>query len=258
MQNNLTKKEQNKFIHNNYTILSRKEMAYFLNKKPHQIKYMMRCLNLKSPLKNERSHSLNEDAFSSPLSLESCYWAGFIAADGCIIKNNMSVCLSRVDVKHLKKLRAFLQSTRKITQSKINTNTIFTVASKKIVQDLQKNFNIGPRKSLTLTPPKKLNRNQSLAYIIGYIDGDGTIGKHSIKYKNSKYEYVRLRIIGTPFVLSWINLIFRTNSKIIVHCNSKIYISSYSNQQLLKTLKIFTKQHKLPILKRKWNKIKGA
>lgn len=40
---------------------------------------------------------------------------------------------------------------------------------------LKNNYNITPRKTFNIGPPNNLNKEQAGAYIIGFIDGDGSI-----------------------------------------------------------------------------------
>jgi len=244
------------FIKTNYGVITRREIAKKLDRPEHQIKKMVKKLKLHSSL-SFRMYTRNDNAFSN-ITLEACYWAGFIAADGCLYnKRELRVCLSNADKGHLEKLRNFIGYTGPLAQSKITTNLYLVVSSSQIYSDLNKNFNITPRKSLTLLPPIGLTYKQSLAYIIGYIDGDGSIGYNSYTYKNgTKYKFLRLRIIGTPMTLNWINLIFKKRAIPIQHCKSKISIISFNDRNLLIKLKGFILDNSLPVLSRKWDKVK--
>jgi hypothetical protein len=175
------------------------------------------------------------------------YWAGFIAADGYITKSKrISVCLSVKDLKHLKKLKIQFHVKNKIYISKTTTNTSLTFTDKILAEFLEK-LNIVNKKSLTLKYPKGLKKSQELAYIIGYIDGDGTIGYNG--------RYLRLRILGTPNVLFWMSKILGIKHKPIIHCKSKIHIVSLYDNKKLEQLYQFSKRYNLPILNRKWNKL---
>jgi len=58
------------------------------------------------PKAASRKYGLNENSFSK-ITLESCYWAGFIAADGNIYNKYLSIELNNIDEKHLQKFRTF-------------------------------------------------------------------------------------------------------------------------------------------------------
>lgn len=94
-------------------------------------------------------------------------------------------------------------------------------------------------------------------YWAGFLAADGTIGINTKKYKNKIYKTLRLRIIGTPELLNWISKFFGKTCKPIIHCDSKIHIISISDNKLLSDLVNFSERYKLPILKRKWDKVRN-
>ena len=243
------------FVKNNYGIITRQKISKILNKPEHQITKLAKELNLHSLLRHFKRIYKRNDFIFSKINLLTCYWAGFIAADGYIDNKAFAlrVCLSKKDKIHLERLKDFLKYSGPLYQSKTNTNLHLDVISKQLLIDLENIFNIHTKKSLTLKPPKALTYEQSLAYIIGYIDGDGSIGYNSHLYKNKKYSYLRLRIIGTQKTLRWINHIFEMKADSVKHCRSKIFIISFNNKNLLLKLKSFAIANTLPILNRKWD-----
>jgi hypothetical protein len=121
----------------------------------------------------------DENFFSVPNILNS-YWAGFIAADGCIRgyhDHYLSLGLSKKDISHLEKFKRDLRLSNKITIYDKHNSCITGLSSNKICDDLKNNFNITPRKSKTLKPPNIKNKTNILSFIAGYIDGDGSVGK---------------------------------------------------------------------------------
>jgi hypothetical protein len=74
-----------------------------------------------------------------------------------------------------------------------------------MISDLKNNFNITPQKSLTLQPPN-LDYKHALCFIIGIIDGDGSIFLQ--KQKKDKNNSIVLSIINTRFILEWVKDIF--------------------------------------------------
>jgi hypothetical protein len=154
---------------------------------------------------------LNKKAFAN-FTCKSCYWAGFIAADGWINRGyHTSVELSLKDRKHLKKLRIFLKSNAEIKErtrkrfGKIIYSVSIQFNSIELVKNLESNFNITANKSLSYQPPK-LPPNMIRHFIRGYIDGDGSIGWH--KHNNKP----RLNVCsGSKILLEWIFKHFKEN-----------------------------------------------
>lgn len=200
-------------------------------------------------------NKLNHDYFKEPTIINS-YYAGYFAADGYIYKSKSStyvgMVLNKKDSVVLKNFKKELRYIGPIhTKRKDNTHRlIFT--SKVIAKDLKNNFFITERKTFTLKPPKKLTIPHSLAFIIGYIDGDGCISQ-------SKAGYLRLEIAGTLKMLKWIreifneNILFKECNKNI-YKNGKIFVLSYESFPALRILS-YLSTVEVPKLKRKWSKL---
>lgn len=223
-------------------------------------------LNLKSNLQSTGSlkYSFDENFFSYPNILNS-YWAGFIAADGCIHrvrqnKKHLSIQLHEKDIQHLEKFRNQIKYTGTLLkyQTKTTPTVKINLYSDKLCEDLYTNFNITSRKSLTLEPPKNLTKEQTLAFIIGYIDGDGCI-THA-----SNANYLALNIVGTKKMLSWI---FNTLIKLVENYKiPKELVKKYKNKPLYYfgiycsnaqiILEILNKVE-VPKLERKWERLKN-
>jgi hypothetical protein len=120
-------------------------------------------------------------AFFSHASMASCYWGGFIAADGTI-----DHCHSSIRVRLAEKDRGHLQSLAKeieydgnlITNSATNSVGLQLYNAQSAICDLENFFNIVPNKSISLRPPLELEMwpvERKKAYLVGYIDGDGCI-----------------------------------------------------------------------------------
>lgn len=126
-----------------------------------------------------RKHFPNEEVFGQ-FNKFSCYWAGFIAADGNVTKNNISIGLQKKDRDHLQKFLDFINADYSICNKKDGT-VLISVGSKKMVEDLNKNFGIHEKKTFTIKLPD-IPKNMMSHYIRGFFDGDGSIylGKNSI------------------------------------------------------------------------------
>jgi hypothetical protein len=145
---------------------------------------------------------INYSFFSKPNEINS-YWAGFIAADGCIIDTDrskrLSINLSSKDKNHLVLLSNLLDVPLYTYKTKQHDVSRLSLRSNKLCLDLENNFNITPRKSLTLKPPK-LSAKLQRSFISGYFDGDGSL----YVIRNKRYTYPGLSILGTEAMLLWI------------------------------------------------------
>ena len=128
-----------------------------------------------------RKHKINDNFFEE-INPKTAYWAGFIAADGNISKSNNALTITLVD-SDSEQLERFLKDTAadyQVTHFERNGNAFCTIhtVSQKMADDLNNNYNIIPAKSLILKAPNiDWEDKESIdAYIIGLIDGDGTIG----------------------------------------------------------------------------------
>lgn len=138
--------------------------------------------NINYILKHKNNFNENYFSINTP---ESLYLAGFLAADGCIKNNSISLELSDKDLNHLMKIKNLLQCNAKINKrirykSKENSNwkdsgcCNFTCSSKETINDL-KRFNIIPNKTKTYTFPEWLISHSLVHHFMrGYFDGDGS------------------------------------------------------------------------------------
>lgn len=145
----------------------------------------------------ERSYKINDDYFSK-LTNTNCYYAGFIAADGNIdnSKTRLTIGLSEKDRIFLENFLQDLESDYIIYETEKDgfINNSVTITSANICSDLEKHFNIIPNKSLIYCPPN-LTDSFLDCFIIGLIDGDGTIGFS--KRKEGTQDSLYISIVGT-------------------------------------------------------------
>lgn len=108
---------------------------------------------------------------------ESCYWAGFIAADGYLRKNRnlVSIKLGAKDINHLKKL-SYLTNYSGDVDEEYNY-CLLAFAGEWFYNKLQENYDIFPQKSNIIYISSKIPTNYLNHYIRGYFDGDGCITK---------------------------------------------------------------------------------
>lgn len=154
--------------------------------------------------KGKYKHSRNEYYFAEK-SLQSIYWAGFIAADGCISDGNtVSIKIKETDIDRLEQFIKDTNYAGDILKSGDENRKRVVVRSHQWSSDLRRLYNISQRKSLILSPPNDLSIDEALVYLIGYIDGDGTIC-----YIGSD-KYLKLGMVGSLEFVLWAKEIFDT------------------------------------------------
>ena len=155
----------------------------------------------------QRKHKVNDDYFGT-YTLENCYYAGFIAADGNINKkqNKLTIGLSIKDKDFLVKFLENIESDYKVHTGM--TREVFgyasvVVLSPKMCEDLEQNFNITPHKSFSLLPPNITDKQMLDSFIIGLIDGDGTISYTKKKLKDGRCsDRFYISLIGTEEIIT--------------------------------------------------------
>ena len=143
---------------------------------------------------------VNSTFFSEP-DLINSFYAGFIAADGCIQSYQkrtpqVSITLEKEDKPLLDDFASrieFKNSMHLVRDKYIN----LTIPSQTMVDDLFRVYNITARKTLTLEPPLNLNYPNSCAFSAGYVDGDGGY------YIDERNNRPTMHVKGTEAVLTW-------------------------------------------------------
>lgn len=138
----------------------------------------------------EKRQLVIQDDFFSEYTKKSCYWAGFINADGHIAKNDkaigeskheyLEINLSANDIEHLSKLNKQLTRENLIKEYEIGARKYkmcsLRVSRKSLCHDLTNNFDIAPgKKSLQECVSKKIPAEYLRDFLRGHFDGDGSI-----------------------------------------------------------------------------------
>jgi hypothetical protein len=203
-------------------------------------------------------YNIDQKAFDND-DLTTWYLVGLLAADGCIdeANNRVRLTLHSRDLKTVNLLKEHF---------KYDGPLYFRGGGKyvgceftgvpDIVNTLVNRFNITQNKTATIKPPENIPTvNHALAYIIGYIDGDGCIA--------SSHGNQIITIIGTCDILQFIKNVFSS------YCNIDTTIKKIKNTNMvyklsfggnLKTGKYIYLRNKLlsidvPKMDRKWCKI---
>ena len=205
----------------------------------------------------KRKIEINDFIFSK-FTPESCYWAGFIAADGNIYDNQLSIHLKDIDIEHLENFVNFVGlkgSNVFIKPNGKNNSCLVRFRSNQIVKDLKKIFNIIPNKSLILRPPNINNFELIRNYIRGCFDGDGCFS-YGVSKQMSFEVYS-----GSKDILEWI---LKNIKKLNVSKKVKIYNKSINcfrfnftgNKQVKIIMDWLYKEPNIYYLQRKFKKYK--
>lgn len=137
------------------------------------------------------------------------YWAGFIAADGCIRNcNNLYIGLSIVDADHLLQIQNLMGGSVLLYPKRNTVEWNIHGASEVIL--FLKSLNIVPRKTKILKPPVLKNENQIRNFIRGYFDGDGCVTTSLLK---SGSLVKTVTFLGTKKMLTWISASLKKYAK---------------------------------------------
>lgn len=168
-------------------------------------------------------HTHDSTFFSIPNPINS-YWAGFIAADGCIQHGTndnskwISFCISVKDIDHLYKFKQVTNASQAVRVH--GKYAYFTVYSQQWAQDLSSNFKIYPRKTLREVPPP-LALDLSYHFLRGYFDGDGSVTK-----SGNQVTF----LAGTKALLDWFIPLINFRGKI--QRNGKLWVIAPSGASL--------------------------
>lgn len=223
-----------------------------------------------------RKYTCNENFFDE-YNLLSCYWAGFISADGCIhsfpenplkqpfVRLNLAV----KDKIHLEKLKNDISSTYpiveynvKLKSGKIYRTCYFLLNSRHLVNSLENNFNIVSKKSLILKPPTQIKSlEHKLAFIMGCYDGDGTI-----TFAKRDNTFLTTICGGSKEFLLWIKEEFskllpdKIEYKLREEKKNRKNIKYVFQPQGRNILSLFSylRKFKVPMLERKWKAVDVA
>ena len=164
-----------------------------------------------------KDKDFNDNIFDVIDSEDKAYWLGFIYADGYISKINSAknhqhlfeIQLAKKDKSHLEKLKLFFNSKKELTyhSGKIKNveHPVYRLSRQnKHLWNTLYNKGVIPQKSLILEFPteEQVPKEFQLAFIRGYVDGDGCI---TINQAN---DLVYLGLVGSSKFLDKIEELF--------------------------------------------------
>lgn len=122
--------------------------------------------------------------YFSVLNPERAYWAGFIAADGCLYERSfvVSFMLQRTDYQQLEKFRiacgysgAVRFGNTPLNGRRYDNAVLAITGVSQWFEDLNNYYSLTPKKSLTLRAPNITDDVLLKYFITGYFDGDGCL-----------------------------------------------------------------------------------
>ena len=192
----------------------------------------------------------------------SYYWLGFIMADGYITKNNrLRIGLSIKDIKHLENFRNFIGCGTIRTETVTSSFGTFESASISVMDVktlgvIKNRFKIESDKSKNPINVESISNENLIPFLIGYIDGDGSI------IKQSNRDDCR---INFHIHFSWVVFLESIRIKLEEIYSIKIpkpkidkenyCVWNISNNEIVTDLKNTSIKYSLPVLSRKWDRI---
>lgn len=224
-----------------------------------------RWLQAKNAAAKLKKYTVNENFFAFPLSLVSCYWAGFIAADGHLDEKRISlnIRLQAKDKHHLEQFKSDIQYTALIRDSANGGYpcSSINICCRSLIEDLKQNFLLNSQKTKYLAPPP-ITGDLAKAYIAGYLDGDGCFSFRT----DGKSRTLKISVVGTEPLLTWIQSQFDSwtslgridNQRIAIPRKLKQTISpvfdySISGDRAIQVWEVL-RHLDVPYLRRKWDK----
>lgn len=269
MKNKLWTKEEEDLIRDLSNKMSFKEMEkHIIGRAADSIKVRASKLKIKNNFVHKK-YNKNESFWETPSPIN-CYWAGFIAADGCINenKNFLAIEISIMDIAHLEKFKEQTGFTGKITQRQVrysgdeNSPTTTAVALRihsceKWINDMKKNFNLCQNKTRVLRGPNLDDDYLKLCFLLGFLDGDGCL----CWVKDKKEGYPLIKFTSSSLsILNWIKEFMDKHFKVsFLKIDPKNSIKPYKNHLIYKIIGLraakffeFASEIDVPKLDRKW------
>jgi hypothetical protein len=130
-----------------------------------------------------RRYTCNHAYFDAIDTEPKAYWLGFLAADGCVRKGRLQLCLAASDGAHIARFLAAIESDhvvyrRPFAAYRSGARDDVLIRSPQMYADLVRH-GVLERKSLVLAWPTTLEPTLLRHYLRGYFDGDGYVKRLS-------------------------------------------------------------------------------
>lgn len=240
---------------------SYKMIGKILNRSSHSCQNKARQLKINNHFKSAKKYTVDLDFWiPNPIS---AYWAGFSAADASINKHSLNCYNYRLeiahsDVCHLERFKKDAKCDNPIKTSIRRDKFLHSrlvVSEPKWIRDLESYYNIVTNKTLRLAPPNLNDEYLKFCYLIGYIDGDGTV------HFEEKRQRLCINIVSaSESIINWCHSLiygkFKNSSLVKKENNVKFANGKYPFMSVngLRAAVVFDYLCKfnLPKLKRKW------
>lgn len=249
---NLNTKRSNylkEYLTNNYSTKTKKTLIDDLGLSWSYIQRMARLFGLN----REIYESKNRNTLSKLLDLNdniTCYWLGFLLADGHISRKSLQINLSIKDQYFFENIKSHLNIELSPRYTGKNNSVVrYCISDNETIHKLQLLFNWNTNK--TKNPPNipKLSYEQLFSLVIGFIDGDGHID-------------IKGNLLIVKCDLSW-KKILEHFYKVLMNEDKKFNVTGdncaiffISSPKELQRLKNICLSLNLPIMNRKWDRIK--
>lgn len=177
------------------------------------------------------------------------YWMGFLLADAHFTQTRVTLHLAQKDISQVLKFGEFINYKGGINSSHI------AIAHARVIRDLRLKFGIHNNK--TYSPSSIdwiVNDDLFVALVVGFIDGDGSIGLLS----NRSDFSIRIKchsswLYNLQYISDRISALANVPS-VVVSLNKEGYaLLQWGNTSLSKWLKRQVIRMNIPVMARKWN-----
>lgn len=175
----MTKENENTLLEEYKNGKTLKEIAIKYGVSPDTISKLLDENNIPKRSSYRTTYSLNENYFDVIDTQEKAYILGFLAADGCVHKNTITLSLQENDKHILDEINTLLGSNRHLYYIKrdVGKNQYrLAITNQHMAQQL-KNKGIIENKSLKFEFPECITDELLPHFLRGLLDGDGSIGK---------------------------------------------------------------------------------
>lgn len=260
------------YLRANYGKTTSVELCKRLGRKKHAIAEYARKQGLTIP-KDENGDTVNTIGKASLRrlldgSLQSCYWMGYLMADGYMHHGLGQIVLAsaEADKDHMGTYATYLGGKAHCYRGISDFTGLsrehyrVSIADRRAAAKIAQKYDWKPRK--TYNPPsidilsRAFDTNDHfLAFLIGFIDGDGHIVKshHGIRVENHA-SWIDFH----QFLLDTLRRIGIVTRDIKAAINGDGYSDFNLNHYATEHLKRFIDKHQLTILTRKWDKINST
>lgn len=236
------------FLKDNYGIMSTKDIAVYLERTYQSIKSMA-TKRLKLDYGGKCQYGLQPLLSQDN---ESWYWNGFIAGDGGISSQYLTVLVHEMDINHLQILANKLGTKIRHTNRGYPCIDVSDVCG---MEDYKNHigYGKGPKTYNPLNIKYEIDNNKMLSFIAGFIDADGCIESTKGIFKQLKIEVHGSWLNNLEYISEFLSKNYNIPSRVILNTRgyALLRITKHDNGVTFRNL---IKELNIPYLKRKWDK----